>query len=134
MVTTVSHSCNNMRTVYLLIVACQQLEDRCLWLVDRLVDNGLLPVIYQPLSHCNTTRCALAGRYGRFFYKTNIIYSVCSTLPSTTSFLPSNYRGAPPLLCYGLQAVGNRQCVPVHRQSGLLPRCRLAVLPLGYTR
>lgn len=28
-----------MRTVYLLIVACQQLEDRCLWLVGRLVDN-----------------------------------------------------------------------------------------------
>ena len=31
-----------MRTVYQLIVACQQLEDRCLWLVDRLVDNSLL--------------------------------------------------------------------------------------------
>lgn len=67
-VTTVSHSCNDMRTVYLLIVACQQLEDRCLWLVDRLVDNGLLSVIYQPLSRCNTTHCALAGRYGRFFH------------------------------------------------------------------
>lgn len=31
-----------MRTVYLLIVACLQLEDRCLWLVDRLVDNSHL--------------------------------------------------------------------------------------------
>lgn len=31
-----------MRTVYLLIVACQQMEDRCLWLVDRLVDNSQL--------------------------------------------------------------------------------------------
>lgn len=31
-----------MRAVYLLIVACQQLEDQCLWLVDRLVDNSLL--------------------------------------------------------------------------------------------
>lgn len=31
-----------MRTVYLLIVACQQLEDQCLWLVDRLVDNSHL--------------------------------------------------------------------------------------------
>ena len=31
-----------MRTVYLLIVACLQLEDRCLWLADRLVDNGHL--------------------------------------------------------------------------------------------
>lgn len=29
-----------MRTVYLLIVACQQLEDQCLWLVDRLVDSS----------------------------------------------------------------------------------------------
>lgn len=28
-----------MRTLYLLIVACLQLEDRCLWLVDRLVDR-----------------------------------------------------------------------------------------------
>ena len=36
-----------MRTVYLLIVACLQLEDRCLWLADRLVDNGLLSVIFQ---------------------------------------------------------------------------------------
>lgn len=31
-----------MHTLYLLIVACQQLEDRCLWLADRLVDNSLL--------------------------------------------------------------------------------------------
>lgn len=31
-----------MRTVYLLIVACQQLEDQCLWLVDRLVDSSHL--------------------------------------------------------------------------------------------
>lgn len=31
-----------MRIVYLLIVACLQLEDRCLWLVDRLVDNSHL--------------------------------------------------------------------------------------------
>lgn len=35
-----------MRTLYLLIVVRQQLEDRCLWLadrlVDRLVDNSLL--------------------------------------------------------------------------------------------
>lgn len=31
-----------MRTVYLLIVACLQLEDRCLWLVDRLVDSSHL--------------------------------------------------------------------------------------------
>lgn len=31
-----------MRTAYLLIVACLQLEDRCLWLADRLVDNSLL--------------------------------------------------------------------------------------------
>ena len=30
-----------MRTVYLLIVACLQLEDQCLWLVDRLVDIAL---------------------------------------------------------------------------------------------
>lgn len=29
-----------MRTAYLLIVVRQQLEDRCLWLVDRLVDNS----------------------------------------------------------------------------------------------
>lgn len=58
-----------MRAVYLLIVACQQLEDQCLWLADRLVDNGLLSVIFQPLSRCNTTHCALAGRYGRFFTK-----------------------------------------------------------------
>lgn len=28
-----------MRTAYLLIVVRQQLEDRCLWLVDRLVDR-----------------------------------------------------------------------------------------------
>lgn len=28
-----------MHTVYLLIVACLQLEDMCLWLADRLVDN-----------------------------------------------------------------------------------------------
>lgn len=31
-----------MRTLYLQIVACQQLEDMCLRMVDRLVDNGLL--------------------------------------------------------------------------------------------
>lgn len=31
-----------MRTLYLLIVACLQLEDRCLWLVDRLVDSSHL--------------------------------------------------------------------------------------------
>lgn len=31
-----------MRTIYLLVVARQQLEDRCLWLADRLVDNGHL--------------------------------------------------------------------------------------------
>lgn len=31
-----------MRTAYLLIVVRQQLEDRCLWLVDRLVDNSHL--------------------------------------------------------------------------------------------
>lgn len=31
-----------MRTVYLLIVACQQLEDTCMWLADRLVDNSHL--------------------------------------------------------------------------------------------
>ena len=31
-----------MRTVYLLIGACQQLEDMCLWLADRLVDNSHL--------------------------------------------------------------------------------------------
>lgn len=31
-----------MRTVYLLIVACLQLEDQCLWLVDRLVDSSHL--------------------------------------------------------------------------------------------
>ena len=29
-----------MRTVYLLIGACQQLEDMCLWLADRLEDSG----------------------------------------------------------------------------------------------
>lgn len=31
-----------MRTAYLLIVVRQQLEDRCLRMVDRLVDNSLL--------------------------------------------------------------------------------------------
>lgn len=31
-----------MRTLYLLIGACQQLEDMCLWLVDRLVDSSHL--------------------------------------------------------------------------------------------
>lgn len=31
-----------MRTAYLLIVVRQQLEDMCLWLVDRLVDNSHL--------------------------------------------------------------------------------------------
>lgn len=31
-----------MRILYLLIVACQQLEDWGLWLADRLVDNGHL--------------------------------------------------------------------------------------------
>lgn len=31
-----------MRILYLLIVVRQQLEDRCLWLVYRLVDNSLL--------------------------------------------------------------------------------------------
>lgn len=42
MVTTVSHSSNDMRTAYLLIITCQQLEDMCLWLADRLVDNSHL--------------------------------------------------------------------------------------------
>lgn len=31
-----------MRILYLLIVVRQKLEDRCLWLADRLVDNSLL--------------------------------------------------------------------------------------------
>lgn len=31
-----------MRTLYLLIVVRQQLEDRCLWLADKLVDNDHL--------------------------------------------------------------------------------------------
>lgn len=31
-----------MRTVYLLIVVRLQLEDRCLWMVDRLVDSNHL--------------------------------------------------------------------------------------------
>lgn len=31
-----------MRTLYLLIITCQQLVDRCLWLADRLVDNSHL--------------------------------------------------------------------------------------------
>lgn len=31
-----------MRTAYLLIVVRQQLEDMCMWLADRLVDNSLL--------------------------------------------------------------------------------------------
>lgn len=31
-----------MRTEYLLIVVRQQLEDQCLWLADRLVDNSNL--------------------------------------------------------------------------------------------
>lgn len=35
-----------MRTVYLLIVACQQLEDQCLWLVDRLVDSSHIQKIF----------------------------------------------------------------------------------------
>lgn len=31
-----------MHTLYLQIVVRQQLEDQCLWLADRLVDNSLL--------------------------------------------------------------------------------------------
>lgn len=31
-----------MRTAYLLIVVRQQLEDMCMWLADRLVDNSHL--------------------------------------------------------------------------------------------
>lgn len=69
-----------MRAVYLLIVVRLQLEDRYLWLVDRLVDNGLLSVIFQPLSRCDTTHCAFAGKYGRFFHETIDLCIVCSVL------------------------------------------------------
>ena len=37
-----------MRTLYLLIVACQQLEDMCLRMVDRLVDNDHLQKSFSP--------------------------------------------------------------------------------------
>ena len=68
-----------MRTAYLQIVVRQQLEDRCLRMVDRLVDNSLL-------QKSSSLYLVVAQHVVRpledmvdFFTKL-ILYSVCSAL------------------------------------------------------